>query len=110
MSKMSWESGVHIRNARVYDPYLMSGNSPTLEYKSRCVIVIPHTAECSAQSELFFRLLLKNTVRWAHRPAYPNFWIAPSGAQPTSKPNPDSFNLQQRREVRLYIYQSDCGE
>jgi hypothetical protein len=35
------------------------------------------TAGCSAQSELFFRLLLKNTVRWVHTPAYPIFWIAP---------------------------------
>jgi hypothetical protein len=41
-----------------------------------------HIAGYSAQSELFFRLLLKNTVRWAHLPAYPNFWIAPLGAQP----------------------------
>ncbi len=29
-------------------------------------------AVCSAQSELFFRLLLKNTVSRAHRAAYPN--------------------------------------
>ncbi|KAG0603408.1 hypothetical protein M758_10G091700 [Ceratodon purpureus] len=60
---------------------------PALEYKARCVVSSNHAGGCSAQSELFFRLLLKNTVRWAHSPAYPIFWIAPRGAQPTSKPN-----------------------
>jgi len=33
-------------------------------------------AAWSAQSELFFRLLLKNTVRRPHLAVYPNFWIA----------------------------------
>jgi len=32
----------------------------------------------STQSELFFRLLLKNTVCWPLTAAYANFWSLPS--------------------------------
>jgi len=32
-------------------------------------------AACSAQSELFFRILLKNTVRRTHRAAYPKIFL-----------------------------------
>jgi len=35
-----------------------------------------HQAVCSTQSELFFRLLLKNTVRGVQIAAYPNFLAA----------------------------------
>ncbi len=44
------------------------------------LVVLPfrsiHQAVCSAQSELFFRLLLKNTVRRVQIAAYPNFLAA----------------------------------
>ncbi|KAG0583922.1 hypothetical protein KC19_3G172100 [Ceratodon purpureus] len=58
-------------------------------YKNRRLREMKYVAGCSAQSELFFRLLLKNTVRWVHSPAYPIFWNAPHGAhQPKSKLHP----------------------
>jgi hypothetical protein len=64
-------------------PYLLELRFPR---QSDHIIPSPrhthYTAGCSAQSELFFRLLLKNTVRWAHSPAYPFFWTAPHRAQP----------------------------
>lgn len=49
-------------------------------YNNRRLNCVQNEAKCSAQSELFFRLLLKNTVRWVHLPAYSIFWIAPHGA------------------------------
>jgi hypothetical protein len=45
-------------------------------YRGRREATAVKIVGCSAQSELFFRLLLKNTVRWAHTPAYPIFWTA----------------------------------
>jgi hypothetical protein len=50
-----------------------------------------HRAGYSAQSELFFRLLLKNTVRWVHIPAYPTFWIAPSRGPPSITRKTESY-------------------
>jgi hypothetical protein len=49
-------------------------------YKYQCRRLWNHWTGNSAQSELFFRLLLKNTVRWVHPSVYPSFWTAPHGA------------------------------
>ena len=35
-----------------------------------------HPTGCAAQSDLLFRLLLKNTVCWVHSPVYPSFWTS----------------------------------
>ncbi len=47
--------------------------------------VAEHIAACSAQSELFFRLLLKNTVRRVHIAAYHNFLVASKQAHNYTK-------------------------
>ena len=63
-------------------------------------------AGCSAHSELFFRLLLKNTVRWAHITAYPIFWIAPCGAHKHQNLNPN-FLTHRTRPSKLKLFR--CG-
>jgi hypothetical protein len=72
-------------------------------------------AGCSAQSELFFRLLLKNTVRWVHTPAYYYFWTAPHGA-PSTKSQTGTHGLNPLRTMGSYVttwmeerHQSSCS-
>ena len=64
-----------------------------LGYRNSHSLHSTHEDGYLAQSELFFRLLIKNIMLWVHISAYPIFEDAPHGAQPTLKPKLAEIDL-----------------
>jgi hypothetical protein len=94
-----------LRDNVEYNPHGLHAQISQRSIKPELILSWNNLAGCSAQSELFFRLLLKNTVRWVHPPAYPYFWIAPHGAQPFKMQtwNPFTWNCGGETKTELVM-------
>jgi hypothetical protein len=87
-------------NGRPHIPQALARAWHSHLYKAHRLNRWSHLTGCPAQSELFFRLLLKNTVRWVHWPVYLIFWTAPHRAH-QSKPNQETHrNTKSNRASR----------